>query len=335
MRIMCIMRSRIYKKIINMIKKHPLPHFDEFLLNLKVNNYSNETLYNYERDLIVFENFLTDTKLDFSKISKKTLLNYKAYLVSIDRLTTDKNTTDTQLSSYSTNRMLSAIRSYLKYMINMDYPAPISPDAIKMSKVIKKKIQVPDLNEIIKIIEAPDEIEKNKKVSLRNRAILEVLFATGLRISELVDLRNDKIDNQGRIFVLGKGKKERFAYLTPRAIKHLNLYLKIRPSDSLFVFVPFQGKNVHNKKNKKISKRYIQERIKKYKELLNINVPISPHIIRHAFATYLAEEGANPVAIQILLGHESLNTTTRYVHASDRYAEKTHHDFHPLKDTDE
>ncbi len=314
--------------------KLSLPHLDEFLLNLQVNNYSEETIYNYERDLKVFEDFLKDAKLNFSKIAKKDILNYKAYLTSEDRLTSDKNTSEVHLSPYSTNRMLSALRSYLKYLIDMDYPTPIPPDAIKMSKVIKNKVQVPELNEIIKIIEAPSEYEKNKKVALRNRAIFELLFATGLRISELIDLRMDKIDKSGRIYVLGKGKKERFAYLTPRAIKYLKLYFKIRPSDSDYVFVPFQGKNVNNKKNKKISARYIQERIKKYRELLEINVPVTPHIIRHAFATYLAEDGANPAAIQILLGHESLDTTTRYVHASDRYAEKTHHDFHPLKDDD-
>ena len=311
-----------------------LPHFDDFLLNLKVNNYSEETIYNYERDLTVFEDFLCELKTEFSKISKKDILNYKAYLISDGRLTSDKHASDTHLSPYSTNRMLSALRSYLKYMIDMDYPTPIPPDAIKMSKTTKNKVQVPDLNEIIKIIEAASKFEENKKVALRNRAIFEVLFATGLRVSELVNLRMDKIDKEGRIYVLGKGKKERFAYLTPRAIKYLKLYLKIRPSDSDFVFVPFQGKNVNNKKNKKISTRYVQERIKKYRELLSINIHVSPHIIRHAFATYLAEDGANPAAIQILLGHESLDTTTRYVHASDRYAEKTHHDFHPLMGAD-
>lgn len=311
-----------------------LTYLDDFLLNLKVSNYSNETVYSYERDLLVFQDFLTEAKLNFSKLSKKDILNYKAYLTSDDRRTTDKHLGEIQLSPYSTNRMLSALRSYLKYLIDMDYPTPIPPDAIKMSKVSKNKVQVPDLNEIIKIIESPSEFEKNKKVALRNRAIFEVLFATGMRISELVNLRMDKIDKEGRIYVLGKGKKERFAYLTPRAIHHLKDYLKIRPSDSDFVFVPFQGKNVNEKKNKKISPRYVQERIKKYRELLSINVPVTPHIIRHAFATYLAEDGANPAAIQILLGHESLETTTRYVHASDRYAEKTHHDFHPLKDED-
>src|SRR3989339_248913 len=316
------------------MSKSSLPCSDDFLLNLKVNNYSDETIYNYERDITVFEDFLKDVKIDFSKLTKKDILNYKAYLMSTDRKTSEKQAGEIHLSPYSTNRMLSAIRSYLKYLIDMDYSVPVPPDAITMSKVVKNKIQVPDLNEIIQLIEAPSNFEENKKVALRNRAIFEVLFATGLRISELVNLCADKIDKEGRIYVLGKGKKERFAYLTPRAIKHLKDYMKIRVSDSPFVFIPFQGKNANDKKNQKISTRYIQERIKKYRELLNINVPVSPHTIRHAFATYLAEDGANPAAIQILLGHESLDTTTRYVHASDRYAEKTHHDFHPLKDVD-
>lgn len=96
------------------------------------------------------------------------------------------------------------------------------------------------------------------------------------------------------------------------------------------MFIPYRGKNVL-KKDKKISPNYLQEKVKKYRELLDINIPISCHSIRHGFATYLAEQGANPAAIQILLGHESLNTTTRYVHASDRYAEKTHRQYHPLK----
>ena len=85
------------------------------------------------------------------------------------------------------------------------------------------------------------------------------------------------------------------------------------------------------KKDKRISPNYLQMKIKQYREILHINVPTSAHSLRHGFATYLAESGANPAAIQILLGHESLDTTTRYVHASDRYAQKTHHDFHPLR----
>ena len=182
------------------MSKSSLPCSDDFLLNLKVNNYSDETIYNYERDLTVFEDFLKDVKIDFSKLTKKDILNYKAYLMSTDRKTSEKQAGEIHLSPYSTNRMLSAIRSYLKYLIDMDYSVPVPPDAITMSKVVKNKIQVPDLNEIIQLIEAPSNFEENKKVALRNRAIFEVLFATGLRISELVNLCADKIDKEGRMY---------------------------------------------------------------------------------------------------------------------------------------
>jgi site-specific recombinase XerD len=159
-----------------------------------------------------------------------------------------------------------------------------------------------------------------------------MFFSTGMRISELVNLRKNQIDKTGRIFIRGKGKKERFVYLTDRARKHLNAYLDVRGlTDSPYLFIPYRGKN-NKKEDKKISTNYLQYKIKKYRELLGINIPISCHSIRHAFATYLAENGANPAAIQTLLGHESLDTTTRYVHTSDRYAEKTVRQFHPLKD---
>ncbi|MDD4901837.1 MAG: tyrosine-type recombinase/integrase [Patescibacteria group bacterium] len=313
------------------MKTIELPLIEDFLLDLKVNGYSPETIYNYERDLTVFKNFLEEEDLEFKKISKRDILNYKAYLISIDRKTPADQKTEKNLSAYSTNRMLSSLRSLFKYLIEMDYPVPLPPDAIKMSKTIKKKPQIPELSELITLIESPMKLETDKRIALRNRAIMEVLFATGMRISELVNLRQDKIDAQGRIFILGKGKKERFVYLTPRARKHLDEYLKIKGKQSPFVFIPFKGMNANNIKGAKISANYIQERIKRYRELLGINLPVSAHTLRHGFATYLAECGANPAAIQVLLGHESLDTTTRYVHASDRYAESVQKKFHPLK----
>lgn len=285
-----------------------LPYLNDYFLNLKTNNYSEETLYNYKRDLKAFQNFL-NTKFD--KINKKTILDYKSYL------------TSKGLSSSSLNRMLSCLRSYLKYLIEIDYPTPISPENIKLAKIGRKHYRVSEFEEIKKLIESPSQFEKRKIISLRNRAMLEVLFSTGMRISELLNLKKDQIDSVGRIFIKGKGKKERFVYLTPRAKKYLEDYLSKRKDNLSSVFISYQ--------NKKISASYLQERIKKYRELLRINLPISAHSIRHGFATYLAEQGASPVAIQILLGHESLNTTTRYIHASDRYAQKTHKKYHPLK----
>ncbi|MCX8126571.1 MAG: tyrosine-type recombinase/integrase, partial [Dehalococcoidia bacterium] len=211
-----------------------------------------------------------------------------------------------------------------------DYPCPISPNAVKLVKTEKRHPQVAELDDLVRLIEAPSRLEPNQNVALRNRAILEVLFATGMRISELCSLNRSQIDGSGRIFIMGKGKKQRFVYLTPRALKHLEAYLLTRTDNSPALFIPFAGRNVSSP-HRRLSVNYIQERIKYYREKLKINIPTSAHSLRHGFATYLAEQGANPAAIQILLGHESLNTTTRYVHASDRYAEETHKRFHPLR----
>ena len=309
-----------------------LPNLDDFLLNLQVNNFSQETIYNYERDLKVFEDFLKEIAVDFEKVDKKTILNYKAYLVSKDRKTPKALQGKKRLASFSINRMLSAIRSYLKYLIDMDHAVSISPTEIKLVKTERKHPRVSEFEEITKLIESPTLFERNKIIATRNRAMLEALFATGMRISELINLRKDQIDKTGRIFIRGKGKKERFVYLTPRAQKYIKQYLELRGNtESPYLFVPYRGKNV-NVKDKKISPNHLEERVKKYRELLGLNIPISVHGIRHAFATYLAESGASPVAIQILLGHESLDTTTKYVHGSDRYAERIHRQYHPLKE---
>ena len=311
--------------------KNLLPLLDDFLLYLQTNNYSRETVYNYEKDLDVFQEFLAESKIAFDKIDKKTVLNYKAYLTSQDRRTPLLRPSKGDLSSYSINRMLSALRSYIGYLIDMNYKSPISPKQIKLVKTERKHPHVAEFSDVVRLIEFPSKIEKNKLVALRNRAILETFFSTGMRISELINLKKSQIDHSGRIFIMGKGKKERFVYLTERAQKHIDNYLQARGEDSSpYLFVPFRGKNA-DAKNKKISPNYIQEKIKRYRELLGINIPISAHGLRHAFATYLAENGANPAAIQILLGHESLDTTTRYVNASDRYAEKVYRKYHPLQ----
>ncbi|MBU2542098.1 tyrosine-type recombinase/integrase [Patescibacteria group bacterium] len=320
-----------------MNKKTPLPHIDDFLLYLHTNNYSDETVYNYERDLKIFEDFLSEISIPFSKIDKQTINQYKAYLNSIDRQTAKEEQSEKKLASISVNRHLSSLRSYLRFLIEMDHECPLSPGVIKLVKTERKHPRVADLNDLIRIIEAPSIFENNQFTAKRNRAMLEILFSTGMRISELTNLDKEQIDGSGRIFIRGKGKKERFVYLTPRAYKYLNDYLTIRKDKSPALFIPLRGSNAKDDiiiSKKRISTNYLQERIKRYREKLKINIPVSAHSLRHGFATYLVEDGANPAAIQILLGHESLDTTTRYVHASDRYAEKIHHDFHPLRDVE-
>ena len=309
-----------------------LPQQDDFLLSLKANNYSLETIYNYEQDLIVFDLFLkNDVEIPFDKISKKTIELYKAFLTSRDRRTPKLNKKTKQLSAGSINRMLSTLRKYLTYLGDMDYQIPIIPGSIKLVKMPRPHARVAEFDALVKLIESPTHFErKNREVALRNRAMLETLFATGMRISELISLNREQIDATGRIFIRGKGKKERFVYLTDRAKKCIDEYTSIRIDDSPALFLPYRGRN-SGKAKARISPNYLQMKIKLYRERLGINVPTSAHSLRHGFATYLAEQGANPAAIQILLGHESLHTTTRYVHASDKYAEKTHREFHPLK----
>lgn len=306
-----------------------LPLIDDFLLHLKTNNYSPETVYNYERDLLTFSSFLKEFPLPFDQIDKRVIAQYKAYLASKDRKTALKGLLNQRLGSSSSNRMLSALRSYFKYLIDMDYKIPVAPEAIKLAKTDKKHPQVAELDDLIRLIESPMVFEKDPLVGLRNRTVLEVLFSTGMRISELCSLNRVNIDKTGKIFIMGKGRKERFVYLTPRAQNILERYLTTRTDGTKALFVPYGGQNTKSSQ-KRLSPNYIQMKIKQYREKLGINVPTSAHSLRHGFATYLAESGASPAAIQILLGHESLDTTTRYVHASDKFAEETHHRFHPL-----
>ena len=308
-----------------------LPMVDEFLLYIKTQNYSEETVYNYEQDLKQLENFLESEKLDFKALSKQMINQYKAYLVSRERKQPFTGlTAPRKLGASSVNRALSSLRTYVRYLIEMDRPVPLPPDAIKMVKTDKKHGQVAELSELVKLIESPQRLEKDELIGIRNRAMLEVLLATGMRISELISLNKSQLDGTGRLFIRGKGKKERFAYLTDRATHWLELYFAKREEAAPALFVPLRGRNA-GKSVRRISTNYLQEKIKEYREKLRINVPTSAHSLRHGFATYLAENGANPAAIQVLLGHESLDTTTRYVHASDKFAEETHHKYHPVK----
>ncbi len=309
---------------------HFLPQIEEFLLSRQSNNYSQETIYNYEQDLKVFEGFLRDLDKEFQGLKKSDLELYKAYLNSIDRKTASGNTPRKKLASFSVNRLLSTLRTYLRFLIEMDFKPSILPENIKLVRTEKKHPKVAEMKKLIKLIEAPTTLEKDKNVAKRNRAMLEILFSTGMRISELVKLNKAQVGTDGKIFIIGKGKKERFVYLTDRAYDYLKDYLKTRTDNLPAMFIPYRGRNT-GQKTKYISTNYLQEKIKQYRELLGINIPISAHSLRHGFATYLAESGANPAAIQVLLGHESLVTTTRYVHASDTYAQTTHKKFHPLQ----
>lgn len=304
--------------------------FDDFIIYLQTNNYSPETVYHYQRDLLMFAYFLHLKNISLQSMDKKLVNEFKAYLASNDRKTPTKlQESGHRLSSASINRCLSAVRAYIKFLIDNDIKCPVMPDHFKMVKRERSHPNIADFEEFVALIESPSKLEHNPLVGSRNRAMLELLFSTGMRISELLSLNRRDINDSGRIFITGKGRKQRFVYMTDRAKFWLDEYLKLRHDDQQALFVPTKGKNI-NKKHRRIAANYLQEKIKQYREKLRINIPISAHSMRHGFATFMAEQGASLAALQILLGHESPNTTTRYVNPSDRFAEDTHRRYHPL-----
>src|SRR3989344_6248 len=163
-------------------QKSRLPYLEDFLLYIQANNYSKETLYNYERDLETFELFLVQEmdNLPFSDITKRIIEQFKAYLNSIDRKTAKGAKAQKELTSGSINRTLTSLRRYLTYLIDMDNKTPIAPESIKLLRMEKKHPQVSELEELKKLIESPMKFERNKIVALRNRAALETLFASGM-----------------------------------------------------------------------------------------------------------------------------------------------------------
>lgn len=353
-----------------------LPLLDEFLLDLVNQNYSHRTLISYQRDLFIFASFLDYQKSELKNVNKLAISRYKDFLRSgtylkhvksirkelrlktvtekirpegdSGRSRSDASKRDSmysgRLSSRSVNRMLSVLRTYFRFLDDSDVVIPISPDSIKLIKAEKKIGQVAELDDLVKLLEYPEDHEKNIKVRYRNRAMLELLFSTGMRISELISLNlqdikisesTDKI-RDSKIFIVGKGRKQRFVYLTERATKYLERYLETRKDDYPALFVPYRGSRAGTKDpyQVRVSTNYLQSKIKQYRLALGIIVPTSAHSFRHGFATYLAENGANPAAIQHLLGHESLQTTSRYVHASDKHARSSHGKYHPLPSSD-
>lgn len=353
------MSENISKNSLNKPKQQKLPFLEDFLLFLTTSNYSQATIRNYERDLLTFDDFLIENDIDFDQVTKKTVTIYTADLLAEDRTTLTRDSKGSKLSPKSINRMLTSIRSYLTYLIDTDCETPILPQHVKLMKLGKKVMHLPPIETLIQFIESPEQFENSQFIGIRNRVVLELIFASGMRISEVVSLKASQVEEDGKLYIRGKGNKERFVYLTPRSLALLHKYLEVRKQFILealptqfqtekyvreFEYLFITKKNFDTLREKiegtelptsllhsHISENYLQGKIKTYRLRLGISQPVSAHTLRHGFATYLAESGANPAALKVLLGHESLETTTKYVHASDTFAETTHEQFHPLK----
>ena len=309
-----------------------LPHVDEFLQDLQDSHYSVNTVHNYERYLAVFARFLDESNIPFGKISKESITSYKAYLASPDQnKATPGSHIEAQLAPSTINYKLAGLRVYLRYLIDSGYPCPLVPDAVKNLKTLSKRPHLPQFEDLVTLIGSP--CPDANIMELRDKAILETLFNTGLKVSELVSLNREQVDlERRRLGLKGKGEKMRVVFISDTVVRWMGRYLELRRDRFQPLYIRHSGEVDARKSGERmrLTARSIQRIVIRYAKRCGLSITATPETLRHCFVTYVAGGGANPVPLRSLFGHESLDTTTRYVHASERYAEETHRKYHPL-----
>ena len=230
------------------------------------------------------------------------------------------------LKKITQNYHIIALRAFLKYLAKRDIKT-LTAEKIELGDFTKKQIDIISIEELERLINAPDT---SKVTGLRDKAILETLFSTGLRVSELIGLDRDKINlNTGEFMVRGKGRKDRVVFLSKAAIHWLFLYLEKRKDNWKPVFINYRGKeDVIEGENKRLTQRSVQRIVKKYAQLAGIVKIVTPHGLRHLFATDLLQGGADIRSVQTMLGHASITTTQIYTHMTNKQLKDVHQAFH-------
>ena len=225
------------------------------------------------------------------------------------------------------NYYLIALRAFLKY-IRKRGVSSLSPEVIELAKVPERSLDLITPQELDRLMNAPDMATP---VGLRDRAILELLFSTGLRISELCGLSIDDVDlTRDEFSVRGKGDKIRVVFLSESAKRAIKSYLDTRKDMDDALFVQY-GKNMKNAKELRLSPRAVQRTLKACAAKAGITRKVSPHVIRHSFATDLLSNGADLRSVQALLGHANIGTTQIYTHVTDKHLRDVHKRFHGRK----
>jgi site-specific recombinase XerD len=226
------------------------------------------------------------------------------------------------------NYYLIALRAFLKFLRKRDMPA-LSPEKIELAKVPERSLDLITSAELERLMRAPidakDKETDSEKIPtyLRDYAILELLFSTGLRVSELCGLNTDIDLTRDELSVRGKGDKVRVVFLSPTAKDAVRSYMSVRKDMDEALFVDGRLSKLH-----RITPRDIQRHIKKYAARAGITNKVSPHTLRHVFATDLLSNGADIRSVQVLLGHASINTTQIYTHVTDAHLREVHKKFH-------
>jgi integrase/recombinase XerD len=233
-----------------------------------------------------------------------------------------------ELNARSQARILSGLKAFFNYLIFEDYRTNNPMELIETPRIGRKLPDTLSIDEIDNLIKA---IDLSKKEGERNRAIIETLYGCGLRVSELVNLKiSDLFFDEGFIKVSGKGNKDRFVPIAKHTMKYIELY-KSTVRNKLQIKKNFEDTLFLNQHGKQLTRAMIFTIIRTLATKINLQKKISPHTLRHSFATHLLENGADLRSIQIMLGHESITTTEIYIHLDKKHLTEIINAFHPRK----
>ncbi len=280
---------------------------------------SAKTAENYKLYLERFVEFTDDTLV--AKISTETVRKYRLWLNRYENEHGDGLSTITQ--SYH----LIALRGFLKYLSDRNIES-LSADKIKLPKVSRKQVTFLHFDEVARLL---DCVPLDDEAGLRDRAILELLFSSGLRVSELVNLNRGHINTKRREFMVrGKGQKDRPVFISKAAAERVDEYLSARLDNLPPLFLSYSRNNVASQAGdyRRLTSRSIQRMINKYARLAGITKHVSPHTMRHSFATDLLMNGADLRSVQSMLGHSNISTTQVYTHVTDEHLRDVHERFH-------
>jgi site-specific recombinase XerD len=295
----------------------------DFLEYLEIEqNRSQKTIRNYDHYLTRLTDFAGDIQV--SDIDPELIRKWRLWL---NRLGT--NVSD-ELQKNTQNYHLIALRSFLKYCAKRDVPA-LTADKVELARVVRKQVTFLNPEELERLFAEPDT---STLAGSRDRAILELLFSSGLRVSELVGLDREHINLKRREFMVrGKGQKDRPIFISPNAAEWIQVYLDKRQDSVRPLFVRYSGrKTVDTSGNyHRLTARSVQRMVTKYALLAGITKHVSPHTLRHSFATDLLMNGADLRSVQALLGHSNISTTQIYTHVTDPHLKDVHQRFHHKK----
>ncbi|MBU6214271.1 tyrosine-type recombinase/integrase [Patescibacteria group bacterium] len=279
-----------------------------------------KTIENYDRYLSRYF-----AQMHIARVSDITEQNVREFRLWLNR---QKGSGNDSMKRRTQNYYMIALRAFLKFLRKRDIEA-ISPEKIELAKLPERQLDLITSAELERLLKAPGEAlekeehhEKRLKY-LRDRAILELLFSTGLRVSELCSLQSDIDLSRDELSVRGKGDKVRVVFLSPAAKDAVHQYLKERKDMEEALFVDGRPNSLH-----RITPRDIQRHLKGYVARAGITNVVTPHTLRHAFATDLLSNGADIRSVQQLLGHASINTTQIYTHVTDSHLREIHKKYH-------